>query len=73
MLGTGQVYTEQTWSEPDLCHNTHHCFPWKTDAGKEEVGQEGKFSPKTMSSHGIEGGLKHESRSKSKELWGVGT
>lgn len=50
MLGTGQVYTEQTWSEPDLCHYTHHCFPWKGDAGKEEVGQEGKFSPKTISS-----------------------
>lgn len=45
MPGTGQMYTQQTLSQPHLCCHTHYCFLRKGDAGKKGVGQEGKFSP----------------------------
>lgn len=45
MPGTGQMYTQQTLSQPHLCCHTQYCFLRKGDAGKKGVGQEGKFSP----------------------------
>lgn len=39
MLGTGQMYTQQTLGQPHLCCHTHYCFLWKGDASKKGLGR----------------------------------